>query len=46
MVGSRRASWNPLVVVFNLKKEIQAYEDQVKAAYLKMARDAERLVEP
>ncbi len=29
---------------FNLKKKIQAFEDQVKAAYLKMAEDAERLV--
>jgi len=45
MVGPRRASWNPLVF-FNLKKEIQAFEDQVKAAYLKMARDAGCLVEP
>ena len=31
--------WN-----FNLKKEIRAFEAQVKAAYLKMAQGAERLV--
>lgn len=33
--------WN-----FNLKKEIRAFADQVKATYLKMAEDAERLVAP
>ena len=33
--------WN-----FNVKKQIRAFEAQVNAAYLKMAQEADRLVEP